>query len=42
MYDGVLHYECDSDTECESIEIDDYDVLSEDSDTGEIFGFRSV
>ena len=39
LYDGVLLYENDSDTEYESIENDDYDVLSEDSDTAENIGF---
>ena len=42
MYEDVLQYENDSDTECESIEKDDYDVLSEDSDTVEIIGFRNM
>ena len=42
LYGGVLQYENDSDTECESFEYDDYDVLSEDSDTGEISGFRNM
>ena len=42
LYDGVIKYENDSDTECESIEYDDCDKLSEDSDTGEIIGFRSI
>ena len=32
----------DSDTEYESIEYDDYDVLSEDGDTGEIIGLRNM
>ena len=41
LYNGVLQYENDSDTECESIEYDDCDMLSEDSDTGEILGFRN-
>ena len=36
LYDGVLEYEDDSDTEKESVEYDDYYELSEDSDTGEI------
>ena len=42
LYDGVLQYENDSDTECESIEFDGYYVLSEDSDTGEIIGFGNT
>ena len=42
LYDGVLQYENDSDTECESFEYDDCDMLSEDSDTGEIIGFRNM
>ena len=42
LYDGVLQYENDSDTECESIEYDDCDMLSEDSDTGEIMGLRKI
>ena len=42
LCDGVLQYEKDSDTECESIEHDDCDMLSEDSDTGEILGFRKI
>ena len=42
LYDGVLQYENDSYTECESIEYDDYYMLSEDSDTGEIMGFRNM
>ena len=42
LYDGVLQYQNDSDTECESIEYDDCDMLSEDSDTGEIIGFRNI
>ena len=39
---GVLQYETDKDTECESIEYDDCDMLSEDSDTGENIGFRNI
>ena len=35
-------YDNDSDTEYELIEYDDYDVLSEDSDTGENIGFRNM
>ena len=42
LYDGVLQYENGSDTECESIEYDDCDMLSEDSDTGEFIGFRNL
>ena len=42
LYDGILKYEKDSDTECESIEYDNCDMLSEDSDTGEIIGFRNI
>ena len=42
LYDGVLQNENISDTECESIEYDDCDMLSEDSDTGEIIGFRNI
>ena len=42
LYDGVLQYESESDTECESIEYNDYYELSEDSDTGEIIGFRNL
>ena len=30
LYDGVLQYEYDSDTECESLDDDDYYVLSEE------------
>ena len=42
LYDGVSQYENDNDTENESIEYDDYYKLSEDSDTGEIIGFRNM
>ena len=42
LYNDVLQYENDSDTECESIDYDDCDMLSEDSDTGEIIGFRKI
>ena len=42
LYNGVLQYENDSDTECESIDYDDCDMLSEDSDTGEITGFGNI
>ena len=41
LYNSILQYENDSDTECESIDYDDCDILSEDSDTGEIIGFRN-
>ena len=40
LYNSILQYGNDSDTECESIDYDDCDILSEDSDTGEIIGFR--
>ena len=42
LYNGVLQYENDSDTERESIDYDDCDMSSEDSDTGEIIGFRNI
>ena len=42
LYDGVSQFENDIDTECESLEYDDYYVLSEDSDTGQIIGFRNL
>ena len=42
LYDGASQYENDNDTENESIEYDDYYELSEDSDTGEIIGFRNM
>ena len=42
LYKGVLQYENESDTEFESIDYDDYYELSEDSDTGEIIGFRTM
>ena len=42
MYNGVSQYENDSDTENESIEYAEYYELSEDSDTGEIIGFRNM
>ena len=38
----MLQYENDSDTEYESIDYDDCDMLSEDSDTGEVIGFRNI
>ena len=40
LYDGVSQYE--NDTDNESIEYDDYYELSEDSDSGEIIGFRNM
>ena len=42
LCDGVSQYENDNDTDNESIEHDDYYELSEDSDTGEIIGFRNM
>ena len=42
LCDGVSQYENDNDTDNESIEYDDYYELSEDSDTGEIIGFRNM
>ena len=42
LYNGVLQYENENDTEFESIDYDDYYELSEDSDTGEIIGFRNM
>ena len=42
LYNGVLQYENESDTEFESIDYDDYYELSEDSDTGEIIGCRNM
>ena len=42
LCDVVSQYENDNDTENESIEYDDYYELSEDSDTGEIVGFRNM
>ena len=42
VYNCVLQYENESDTEFESIGYDDYYELSEDSDTGEIIGFRNM
>ena len=42
LYNGVLQYENESDTEFESIGYDDFYELSEDSDTGEIIGFRNM
>ena len=42
LYNGVLQYENENDTEFESIDYDDYYELSEDSDTGEIMGFRNM
>ena len=42
LYDGVLQYENDSDTECDTIEYDYYYMLSEDSDTGEFICFKNM
>ena len=42
LYNGVSQYENDNDTDNESVEYDDYYELSEDSDTGEIIGFRNM
>ena len=42
LYNGVLQYENESDTEFESFDYDDYYELPEDSDTGEIIGFRNM
>ena len=42
LYDGVIQYENDIDKECKSIEYDECDMLSEDTDTGEIIGFRNI
>ena len=43
LYNGVSQYENDDDdTENESVEYDHYYELSEDSDTGEINGFRNM
>ena len=42
LYNGVSQYENDDDTENESVEYDDYYELSENSDTGEIIGFRNM
>ena len=42
LYDSILQYENESDMEYESLEYDDYYELSEDSDTGEIIGFRNM
>ena len=39
LYDSLSQYENECDTESESI---DYYELSEDSDTGEIIGFRNM
>ena len=41
LYDGVLQFKKDSDTEDESVEYDEYYELSEDSVTGEIIGSRN-
>ena len=42
LYNSVSQYENDNDTENESVEYDDYYELSEDSDTGEVIGFRNM
>ena len=42
LYDGVSQYENNSDTENEFVEHENYYELSEDSDTGEIIGFRNI
>ena len=42
LYDSILQYENENDMEYESIEYYDYYELSEDSDTGEIIGFRKM
>ena len=42
LYDDKSQYEYDFDTEDEPDEYDDYYELSEDSDTGEIIGFRNI
>ena len=42
LYNSILQYENDSDTECESIDYDDCVMLSEDSDTGEFIGFKKI
>ena len=45
MYDAVLLYENDSNVvfaNSSHIEHDDYEVLSEDSDTGEVIGFGKM
>ena len=42
LYNGVSEYENDNDNDNESIEYDNYYELSEDSDTGEIIGFRNM
>ena len=42
LYNSILQFENESDTEYESIDYDDdCNTLSEDSDTGEIIGFRN-
>ena len=41
LYDAVLQYGNDIDTECEPLECDDYYVLSENSGTGGIEGLRN-
>ena len=45
LYDAVLKYENDCDPGCAHNSLiidDDYDVLSENSDTGGIIGFRNM
>ena len=45
LFDAVLLYENDIDVEhayLSLVEYDDYDVLSEDSDTREFIGFRNM
>ena len=42
LYDNLSQYEHDTDIEDEFVEYGDYYELSEDSDTGEIIGFRNM
>ena len=42
LNDAVLQYKNGSDTEYGSVEIDDYDVLSDKSDTGENIAVRNT
>ena len=42
LYNSVSQYENDNDTENESVEFDDYYEISENSDTGEVIGFRNM
>ena len=42
LYNSILQYENNSDTEYDSIDYDDCNILSEDSDTGDIIGFRNI